>query len=319
MHPSYVRGAGHPAGPARKARAVRILVLFPLAITLVTGCSIRGMALSAVADGLSGGGDTFASDPDPELVRDAVPFALKTYESLLAEMPEHRGLLLASARGFTQYAYAFVETDALLLGDSDPTAARAELLRARHLYLRARDYGLRALELEQPGSTEGLRRAPEAAAARFGPEHVELMYWTAAAWGAAISSGMDDPTLVVDFPAVRALLERAIALDPDWSRGALHEAMISLESVPEVLGGSEERARYHYRRAVELSDGLKAGPYVSLAGGLVVGNQDRAEFEALLASALAVDPDAAPDLRLANLIAQRRARHLLHRADVLFF
>lgn len=319
MRGSHEQGAGRSPGHARRGRTVRTLVLFPVVITLLTGCSIRGMALSAVADGLSGGGDTFASDPDPELVRDAVPFALKTYESLLTELPEHRGLLLASARGFTQYAYAFVETDALLLQDTDPPAARAELLRARHLYLRARDYGLRALELERSGTTEGLRRSPEAAAGRFGPEHVELMYWTAAAWGAAISSGMDDPALVVDFPAVRALLERALALDPDWSRGALHEAMISLESVPEVLGGSEERARHHFRRAVELSDGLKAGPYVTLAGGLVVGNQDRAEFEALLASALAVDPDAAPGLRLANLIAQRRARYLLYRADELFF
>ena len=290
-----------------------------LLVPLLAGCSIRGMAVSAVADGLSGTGDTFASDDDPELIRDAVPFALKTYEALLAELPEHRGLLLASARGFTQYAYAFVETDALLLEDQDPAAARAELLRARNLYLRARDYGLRALELERPGTLEGLQQDPVTAAARFDREDVEVMYWTAAAWGAAISAGMDDPQLVVDFPAVRALLERALALDPDWSDGALHEAMISLESVPEALGGSEERARAHFQRAVELSEGRKAGPYVALAGGLVVGNQDREEFEALLRSALTVDPDAAPSFRLANLIAQRRARHLLSRGDELFF
>ncbi len=29
-------------------------------------------------------------------------------EGLLAEVPEHRGLLVASASGFTQYAYAYV-------------------------------------------------------------------------------------------------------------------------------------------------------------------------------------------------------------------
>lgn len=290
-----------------------------LLVAVLPGCSIRGMALSAVANGLSGTGDTFASDEDPELVRAAVPFGLKTYEALLAELPEHRGLLLASARGFTQYAYAFVETDALLMEDENPARAREETRRARSLYLRARDYGLQALELERPGTAEALRRDPEAAASRFGRAHVELMYWTAAAWGAAISSGMDDPGLVVDFPAVRALLERALELDPDWDDGALHEAMISLESVPEALGGSEERARMHFQRAVELSEGRKAGPYVALAGGLVVANQDREEFERLLESALAVDPDAAPSDRLANLIAQKRARHLLGRADELFF
>jgi predicted anti-sigma-YlaC factor YlaD len=303
--------------PARRCGVGRFLPL--LLVPVLPACSIRGMALSAVANGLSGTGDTFASDDDPELVRAAVPFGLKTYEALLAELPEHRGLLLASTRGFTQYAYAFVETDALLMEDEDPPGAREQTRRARNLYMRAKDYGLQALELEQAGTTEGLRRDPEAAAARLGRDHVELMYWTAAAWGAAIYSGMDDPGLVVDFPAVRALLERALELDPEWGDGALHEAMISLESVPAALGGSEERARWHFQRAVELSEGRKAGPYVALAGGLVVANQDREEFERLLESALAVDPDAAPSDRLANLIAQKRARHLLSRADELFF
>lgn len=294
-------------------RALALLTL------LLAGCSLRGVAVSAVADGLSGSGGTFASDDDPELIRAAVPFALKTYEALLAERPDHTGLLLATARGFTQFAYAFVETDALLLEATDPVAAQAGRRRARNLYLRARDYGLRALELEQPGVTAGLAVDPETWLCRFGPEHIELLYWTGAAWGGAIGAGLDVPELVVDYPAVRALFDRALALDADWDHGALHEAMISLESVPEAMGGSEARARSHFERAVELAGGLKAGPYVSLAAGIVVANQDRGEFEALLNTALAVDPDVAPQWRLSNLIAQKRARHLLRTADGLFF
>ena len=46
--------------------------------------------------------------------------------------------------------------------------------------------------------------------------------------------------------------------------------------------------------------------------------QDRAEFESLLEKAMAVDLDAAPEQRLANLIAQRKARFLLDNADELF-
>jgi predicted anti-sigma-YlaC factor YlaD len=292
---------------------VAVLILAPL----LGGCSIRGMAISAMADGLSGTGGGFGSDDDPELVRAATPFALKTLEALLAERPRHPGLLLGTARGFTQYAYAFVETDAVLLEDDDPVRSRAELDRARRLYVRARDYGLRGLEVARPGSTAALRSSPDAASA-FGAEHIELMYWTAAAWGAAISLGMEDPALIADFPVVQALVRRAAELDPDWDDGALHDLLISLESVPELMGGSEARAREHFRRSLELSGGQKAGPYVTLAGGLAVSRQDRAEFESLLAAALAVDPDAEPSLRLANLIAQKRARHLLDRADRLF-
>ena len=50
----------------------------------------------------------------------------------------------------------------------------------------------------------------------------------------------------------------------------------------------------------------------------MVGEQDRARFEVLLRSALAVDPDAVPSERLANLLAQRRARLLLERTEELF-
>jgi len=46
--------------------------------------------------------------------------------------------------------------------------------------------------------------------------------------------------------------------------------------------------------------------------------QNRAEFRTLLEKALAVDPESSPSLRLANRLAQRRARWLLERAEELF-
>ena len=57
---------------------------------------------------------------------------------------------------------------------------------------------------------------------------------------------------------------------------------------------------------------------MALAESVSVRNQDRAEFESLLKRALAVDPDAKMEWRLANLVMQRRAKWLLGRADLLF-
>jgi len=296
------------------------LALAPLFLTLVaSGCSIKGMAVNSVANAMAASGDNFASDDDPELIRDATPFALKTMESLLQERPKHAGLLLALSSGFTQYAYAFIETDALLVEEDDPERARDGYARAVRMYLRARDYGLRGLELERPGVSAALKLAPDSAVREFTRDDVPQLYWTAAAWGAAISAGGGDPALLADYPAVRALFARAFELDPDYDEGALHEALIALESVPEPMGGSRERARARFTDAVRLSRGHKAGPYVSLATGVVVAEQNRKEFETLLRAALAIDPDAVPRLRLANLIMQRRARHFLARADYLFF
>jgi predicted anti-sigma-YlaC factor YlaD len=57
---------------------------------------------------------------------------------------------------------------------------------------------------------------------------------------------------------------------------------------------------------------------VSFAENVAVPRQDKAQFEAMLARALAIDPDAVPRHRLANRVLQDRARWLLSRRDSLF-
>ncbi len=190
--------------------------------------------------------------------------------------------------------------------------------RALRLYLRGKAYCLRAMEVRWRGIGERLLADPAAALSRAERKDVEMLYWTAASWGAAISLGLDQPELAVDFPVVRALADRALALDETWSKGALHELMISLDSLPEALGGDPKRARQHFDRAVALQKGQAPGPYVALATGVSVPERNRAEFESLLKQAIAVDPNADPSVRLATLITQRRARALLEQVDTRF-
>jgi len=285
---------------------------------LFGGCSIRKLAINGLADALSSAGDVYASDEDPELVEAALPFSLKTIESLLAESPGHRGLLLSACSGFTQYSYAFVLARAERLEFDDYRESERQRERALALFQRARDYCMRSLEIGYPGIEERLLREPRAAVTELEASDIDLVYWTGASWGAAMGAGSHRPEIVADLPAVQALMLRVLEWDPAFGDGAVQEAMISLESLPEAMGGSPERARESFERAVELSDGHSASAYVSLASGLVVAEQDRAEFVELLESALAVDVDEAPQRRLANLVAQRRARLLLERIDEYF-
>jgi len=292
--------------------------LIVLAALLVGGCSIKKMATKSMADALTSGQDVFGTDNDPELVRDALPFGLKTLESLLLELPNHRGLLLSACRGFTQYGYAFVQGEAAYVEARDYDRAQAMRDRALQLYLRARGYGLRGLELSNRGITAALPVNPDSAARAIRKENQDLLYWTAAAWGAAIGVGMDRPELTADVSVVRALMQRGLDLDETYDGGAFHEAMLILESAPAVMGGSLERAREHFARAVELSGGRRASPYVTMAEAVSVQTQNRAEFTAMLEKALAVDPDADPPNRLANIVIQKKARWLMTRTDELF-
>jgi predicted anti-sigma-YlaC factor YlaD len=279
---------------------------------------VKKIAVSSLGNALAESGGSYAGDDDPDLVRDASPFALKSIESLLAASPRHRGLLLAAARGFTQYGYAFVEQEADFVEDQD--LARATYLRdrARRLYLRALDYGLRGLEVDLPELRSGLRQDPAAALARATKKQVPLLFWTANAWGAAISISKSDSELTADQPSAEALMRRALALDEGYEWGSIHDFFISYEGGRSSVGGSLAEARKHLDRALALSKGCRAAPLVAFAETVAVGQQNGAEFDRLLQQALEVDVDKVPELRLSNLIYQKRARWLLARRAELF-
>lgn len=301
--------------------ALLIRVLVPLALLLgAAGCSVKRFAVNKLGDALASSGTTFASDEDPELVGEAIPFALKLIESLLAESPRHRGLLFAAASGFTQYAYAYVQQLGDELEDEDLAQAMRLHTRAKRLYLRARGYGLRGLEVRHQGFEKALRAGARSALQAVSRRDVPLLYWTAAAWGAAISRSKDDPETVADQPLVEALIDRALELDEAFDSGAIHSFLVTYEPSRPGLSAAESaaRARRHLGRAKELSGGQLAAALVAFAETVSVSQQNKKEFQALLEQALAVDVNARTEWRLANLIAQRRARWLLGRTDQLF-
>jgi predicted anti-sigma-YlaC factor YlaD len=130
---------------------------------------------------------------------------------------------------------------------------------------------------------------------------------------------VDDAELTADQFQIEAMMKRALELDEDFEDGAIHDFFISFEgSRPSAAGGSAEEARAHLERAMEISRDRRAFPLVSYAEAVSVSAQNRAEFQELLERALAIDTDALPRARLANLVAQKRARWLLERADELF-
>jgi predicted anti-sigma-YlaC factor YlaD len=302
------------------ANLTRAALLAVLTLGGGAGCSSLTAKLAARA--LTSGGDSYATDDDPELVRDAVPFGLKTMEGVLESEPRNAKLLLALASGFVQYGYAFVAADADAADLAGRLAeAKALRTRARHLFLRARGYGLRALDAQRDQLGARLRagEAPGPLLARAEKADVPALYWTASAWALAIANGKGDMGLVSELPVPVAMMERALALDEPWKEGAIHEFFLAyLATRTPAEGGGPAACKAHYDRALALQVNKSLGPHVSYAEGVLVQAQDRAAFVALLEQVLAADPDASPPHRLVNALAQRRARLLLDHVDDLF-
>ena len=124
---------------------------------------------------------------------------------------------------------------------------------------------------------------------------------------------------MADQPILEALIDRALELDEAFGAGAIHTFLITYESARQGASGDPAvRSRRHFDRAVEITKGQAASPYVSLAEAVSLAKQDKAEFEKLLGQAVAIDPNSKPEWRLENMIMQNRARWLLGRVPDLF-
>ena len=296
--------------------AARLTVL-ACALAVSQGCALmQRKAVGMVASTLASSGDVFTRDDDLELVGEAIPFGLKLYESLLDSAPTNKDLLIATCSNFTQYGVAYLETEAAVLGEAQHHDEVVHLnARALKLYLRAKGYCVRAMEVRFPGigqklldgSGSGARQSREEGRAaavldggvvglghrprrrQSGPRHRHADGAGARGTGACARRQLEQGDAARDVRVARQPARRA-------------------RRIP-------ERAREHFTSAVELQKGLSPGPYVALALGVAVPAQDREEFEKLLNEALAIDPEKDPSKRLVTLVQQRRARALLDQID----
>jgi hypothetical protein len=310
-----MRALGRGSPKARSS--VRSVLCLVVSSALLSGC-VKQAAVNVMADQLSATtAGSFATDEDLALIGEAVPFALKLMESVAESAPEHVNIHRALASGFTQYAMVYVLHPAEVHKEQDLEGYRAGQARAAKLFVRARDYGLKTLEIRHPGFTTQVLASPAEALAPLTKEDVPLLYWAATPWLGAISVSKEDMARIGELPIAIAMLDRALELDAGWDRGSIHDMLIAIEPQrPEA--GWEERSRKHFERAVELCEGKRLSPYVTLASTVSVANQDKEEFEALLQQALAIPLEDNPEELTANLFYRERAELLLSQVDDLF-
>ncbi len=280
-------------------------------------CSwVAGWAMNSVAGVFDDMETAIRTDDDLGLVEQAMAFNLKTIETLLVGSPENPDLLLAAVKGFMLYAYAFVEPEMFDLDFTQFEEEQEVRRRARRLYRRAVDYGMRGLEVEHPGIAARLRREPENAAAELGAEEASLALWTGTAVGAWIAMSTDDPEATADVAVMGALLHRSRGLDDTVDDSVVYDYLMLYEA--SRLGGDLDLARSFYETALERGPERRPVIWTSWAETGARASVDRAEFVDLLEQTLAFDIDSEPDARLLNQVARERAAWLLGNTEDYF-
>jgi len=302
---------------------VRVILFIAFAVCFAALSSCSTLAMNLVADALTGDGssDVFTGDSDPKLVGDAIPFAIKMYESLLSANPNHQGLMLTTGSLFIMYANAFVQEPAEMLSRREWEAREAALIRSKQLYLRGYGILYNALEKKFPGFKQATveKGTIQPLLKKCKKGDVGLLYWAVAGGLSAYAIDVLDYNLSANVPQWSAMIQRAYELDPDYGTASLDEFFILYyASLPELLGGNRELAERHYKLALEKTGGNSAGAYVSYANSICVPDQNYKTYKDCLEKALAINPNLNASTRLVNILSQQKARWLLDNAWMYF-
>jgi hypothetical protein len=228
-------------------------------------------------------------------------------EGLLKNDPQNKQLLTALCMGFTGYSMLFVE-------EKDPE-------RASQLYLRARNYGLRALGrrdsfLKQSGlDAQDIR----ARLKTFGEREIEILFYTTMSWQAWINLNLDKPAALAQMVMAQACLERILEVNPDYFYGAPCVLMGTiLAARPGVIGGDADKAKRYFDKAMQVSEGKFYFVHYYFARYYAVRIQDRRLFRALIQVVMQGNPSELKEVCLINTAMKKKARKLLEMTEDLF-
>ena len=313
-------------------------------LAVLAGCpsTIQHMAAGTTAQILVKAQPSLQMESDYELASRAVPGALKTIEGFYVadEQPALREVL---TEGYCQYATAFVEDEweiAQFAQNIDQVEYQNQ--RASKMFTRCLNYAIMDLP---SGFDKDLFGTPDQATKRInsiGLDHRTPLMWAGVGLGGMINHNLTRVEMLSYLPVVKTILERVVAIDtaqrgqidgtkkvPCDSNCTVHLALphIALGMVYSAasaqFGGDAKRATDEFNIALRITADAKHPDGKMLLARVLLGyrvgkmTNDRKFFHDNLVKVLETDPAIWPEQRLANEVAQRRARrYLSHEKDL---
>ncbi|QTA80359.1 TRAP transporter T-component domain-containing protein [Desulfonema limicola] len=243
---------------------------------------------------------------DLETVKTGAPAYLIMIDSFLYDDPKNESLLISAANLYTAYTDVYVE-------DKE---------RASKMTDKAMSYALRAVcanrsdaclmrELDFESFTKIINKINDM-------DSIPSLYTLGAAWAAWIQAHQDDWNAVAEIARVEAIMAHIVKLQESYQDGGAHLYLGTLATLlPPALGGSPEKGRMHFERALEISGNKNLMAKVIYARQYARMIFDRDLHDRLLNDVLDANPEV-EGYSLLNILAQKKAEILLKNADEFF-
>jgi hypothetical protein len=278
-----------------------------LSFFVLSGCSLQKIALKSTTGLFEYGIEALYAEPDIKIAEQAIASNLKLLEGFHLADPNNKEILNLLTQGFASYSLGFLE-------DEEPE-------RASLFYLRSRDYGLMLL-----GHTKAFKDSIPVKEVNFNnnlskikESDLPALFWTAFAWAGWVNLNRDDPKAVFDLNKVKAMMNRVLEIDDTFFFGSAHLFFGTINaSLPKMLGGDIEKAKYHFERCLEITDDKFLMAYIYMARYCAVNTLNEDLFDEALNKVIDAPVDILPRYELMTSIAKEKAVRLLtQREDLL--
>ena len=140
----------------------------------------------------------------------------------------------------------------------------------------------------------------------------DSLFWGSYGWLTWIEQQQGSPAAMADLVTIEKIMERLLEIDDTVEQGGPHLFFgVLYGSKPKMIGGDPEQSRSHFERALEISNRSFLMAQMLFAATYSRMVFDRELHDSLLEEVIDFELDRAPDNRLSNQIAKRRAEELL--------
>ncbi len=318
-------------------RKTKLFFLCLIFLIVLSSCSIKKMAYKSAANAMAPLPEKKAKiKPDPdepnpitaltgeddiELVAEVFPVILKMYEAMHIQDPTHRGLALMTGELYIMYANIFVETPANYMSYDEYDKKNMQLFRAKKFYIRGTKKTLSSLDLAYPGFKEAVysdnKEEIDKALSQCKKYDAEALHWSGAGILASFALDPMDADSLKSIVGGVSMLEKAVELEPEFMGGSSWEILCKFyAAAPTAFGGSTEKAKMAYQKALEISKGRTPSVYLTYATSFCIPNQDSKGYDEAIEKALAIDPELQPENKLSIKLSQDYAKWLKeHKED----
>lgn len=308
-------------GSVSRALAALVALVGLQSLLVCGGCDTTRLAANSTVGVFERAAPAFEQYWDYELAGDAAPGSIIQLEGVLRVVPDNQELIFNLIRSYCGYAVGWVEDEAEVLeAEGDLEGSIHQHHRARLFYQRALDLGRYSIGMDHEGMNEAVEGGLESFEGWLASEFrhrddAPILFWTGYAWAGIINNAKDDLGAVADVAFAKAMVERSVALDPDYYNGGGRLMLAAVAS--QEMGADLDAVGVQWEQLLEQTGRRNLMVQVIMANYYATARLDRELYISLLTEVIEAG-DVLPEARLSNRIAKHRAARYLSQVNERF-